>query len=303
VCARERERVGLVTVRRRRSRLLEAPIPPPDLPPGRTVVVPDRGEVFVRDSGPAPGPTILLCHGWTVSADLNWWPAYRPLGEVGRVIAIDHRGHGRGMRSEQPFSLEAAADDAAGALRALGVSSAIVVGYSMGGPVSMLLTQRHPDLVEGLVCQATALEWRASRRERWIWRTIGVMEWFLRLGNVASLAERALREAPPEHQPWFRAEITRGDPADITNAGRALGQYDARPFAASLGVPAVVVVTTKDRLVRPKKQRALAAALGAQTIELQGDHDVPWLQGPAFASATVQAVQAVLDAGRLRRSA
>ena len=288
---------------RRRSRALEAPIPPPDLPPGRTVLVPDRGEVFVRDTGPGPGPTILLCHGWTVSADLNWWPVYRPLGEVGRVIAIDHRGHGRGMRSEQPFSLEAAADDAAGALRALGVSSAVVVGYSMGGPISMLLAQRHPDLVEGLVCEATALEWRASRRERWMWRSIGVMEWFLRLGNVASVAERALREAPPEHQAWFRAEIVRGDPADITNAGRALGMYDARPFAATLGVPAAVVVTTKDRLVRPKKQRALAAALGARTFELRGDHDVPWLQGPAFASATVQAVQAVLDAGRLRRSA
>jgi 3-oxoadipate enol-lactonase len=285
----------------RRRRPLEAPIPPPGLPPGRTVLVPDRGEVFVRDSG-GDGPVVLLCHGWTVSADLNWWPVYEPLSAVGRVIAIDHRGHGRGMRSEQPFSLEAAADDAAGALRALGVSSAVVVGYSMGGPISMLLTRHHPDLVEGLVCEATALEWRATRRERWLWKGIGIMEFFLRLGSAASLAERALRNAPHAHRAWFKAEITRGDPADITNAGRALGEYDARPFAGAIEVPAAVVVTTKDRLVRPKKQRALAAALGATTFELAGDHDVPWVQSQAFATTTVQAVRSVLDAGRLRRS-
>ena len=297
---------------RRAARVVEAPIPPPGLPAGRTVVVPDRGEVFVRDSGLSPSgtvsgapddPVVLLCHGWTVSADLNWWPVYGPLGEIARVIAIDHRGHGRGMRSRQPFSLEAAADDAAGALRALGVSSAVVVGYSMGGPISMLLSQRHPDLVAGLVCEATALEWRATRRERWMWKGIGVMEWFLRLGNVASLADRALKHGPPEHRAWFAAEITRGDPVDITNAGRALGEYDARPFVGDLDVPAAVVITTRDRLVRPKKQRALAAALRATTIELEGDHDVPWLRGPAFADATVRAVRAVLDAGRLRRSA
>lgn len=288
----------------------EPPLPPPDLPPGRVVLVPGRGEVFVRDQdGPVGGPVLLLLHGWTVSADLNWWPAYRPLRDVGRVLAVDHRGHGRGLRSEQPFTLEAAADDAAGLLRALGVDSAIVVGFSMGGPIALLLAQRHPDLVDGIVCEATALEWRASRRERVTWRTIGAMEWFLRLGSATSVADRVVRDAARHdpavaaHRAWFSAEVSRGDPADITNAGRALGGYDACAFAGDLDVPAAVVVTTRDRLVRPKKQRALAKALRATTFELDGDHGVPWQQGAAFAAVTAAAVRSVLDAGRLRRSA
>jgi pimeloyl-ACP methyl ester carboxylesterase len=277
----------------------EAPIPPP-LPPGRVVLVPGRGEVFVREqAGPVGAPTILLLHGFTASADLNWWAAYGALGEVGRVLAVDHRGHGRGLRSEQRYTLEAAADDAAGLLEALGVRSAIVVGYSMGGPISMLLWQRHPHLVDGLVLEATALEWRSTRRERWMWELIGVIEWFFRSRLSSSMIDRWLRDAiamQPElaaHRAWFKAEIGRGDPRELGEAGHAIGEFDARAFAGDIDVPVAVVVTTKDRLVRPRKQRALARATRAQVLELAGDHDVCFVDGRSFAAVTTDAVRAV----------
>ncbi|MFZ0043916.1 MAG: hypothetical protein WAK93_21580, partial [Solirubrobacteraceae bacterium] len=63
------------------------PIPPVERPPARTVVVPDRGEFFVRDTG-GDGPTVMLLHGWLVSADLNWHGAYAALADAGyRVLA------------------------------------------------------------------------------------------------------------------------------------------------------------------------------------------------------------------------
>jgi hypothetical protein len=88
----------------------------------------------------------------------------------------------------------------------------------------------------------------------------------------------------------------RGDARAIADAGRALGAYDARSFAGDVDVPVAVVLTTKDRLVRPRKQRALAKATGAHVIELAGDHDVPWMQGPAFGAATREAVRSVVAA-------
>jgi 3-oxoadipate enol-lactonase len=235
----------------------EPPIPPA-LPPGRVVLVPGRGEVFVRDQdGPPGAPVIVLLHGWTASADLNWWAVYGALRDVGRVIAVDHRGHGRGIRSEETFSLEAAADDVAGVLDALDIPSAVVVGYSMGGPISMLLWRRHPAKVDGLVFEATALEWRATRRERWVWKTMAAVEWFFRSRRSRSIVDRAIRRAAKvqpaiaAHRAWFTAEIGRGDPAEIADAGRALGCYDARPFAGEIDVPVGRVVTTRDRRVRP----------------------------------------------------
>jgi pimeloyl-ACP methyl ester carboxylesterase len=261
-------------------------------------LVPGRGEVFLREqAGPADRPTILLLHGWTVSADLNWFLHYDAVSTLGPVLAVDHRGHGRGMRSEEPFSLEAAADDVAGLLRSLGRGPVVAVGYSMGGPIALHLWNRHPSLVRGLVLQATALEWRASLYERLLWRFMGLVELSLRVGNPDGLVERILRDAVetcPDLAPyrgWLKAELRRGDPADLAGAGRALGLYDARPFAGHIDVPTAVVVTTRDRLVRPGKQRALAAAVpGAHVIRIDADHDAPLMEAERFRAATVAAV-------------
>ena len=106
---------------RARRRLREASVEPP-LPvlAGSTLLLPGRGETFVRDSG-GQGPTLLLLHGWVVSADLNWIRCYEPLVAAGyRVVAIDHRGHGRGIRSPAPFRLRDCAADAAAVVEQLG---------------------------------------------------------------------------------------------------------------------------------------------------------------------------------------
>jgi 3-oxoadipate enol-lactonase len=275
------------------------PIPPP-LPPARIVYVPGRGEMLVREQdGPQGAPVVVLLHGWTVSADLNWWAVYESLRDVARVIAVDHRGHGRGIRSEETFTLEAAADDVDGLLEVLGIDEAIAVGYSMGGPISMLLWHRHPERVSAIVFEATALEWRATARERLTWKFMAVVEHFFRSSRSSSMVDRALREAVevrPElgaHRAWFKAEVGRGDPREIADAGRALGGYDARPFASDIDLPVSVVITTKDRLVRPSKQRALAKATRATTFELPADHDACWIDGDAFAAVTRAAVTSV----------
>jgi 3-oxoadipate enol-lactonase len=108
---------------------------------------------------------------------------------------------------------------------------------------------------------------------------------------------RALKVEPSlaVHRPWFKAELGRGDPREIADAGRALGQYDARPFAGDVDVPVSVVVTTRDRLVRPRKQRVLAKATRGQVFELDGDHDVCWVKGDDFAKSTRDAVLSVIE--------
>jgi len=54
-----------------------------------------------------------------------------------------------------------------------------------------------------------------------------------------------------------------------------------------------VVVTTKDHLVRPKKQRRLAAATKARVFTVEGDHDMPLAKSKEFGLIFRQAIEEV----------
>lgn len=268
------------------------------MPPARTVVVPGRGEFFLRDSG-GDGPPVLLVHGWMFPADLNWAQTYGPLQRAGhRVLAMDLRGHGRGLRSAEPFRLVDCADDAAGVLAALRVGPTAVVGYSMGGPVAQLLARRHPERVSGIVLCATALDW-SDPRTKAFWRAMGGLR--LLLGAFPQSAWRAgmrLAGSPSAGSSWVAGELSRGSARDLAEAGRELGRFDSSDWVGELDVPAAVLVMTRDRLVPPRKQRALAAALGVAPIPVDADHDACSVQVPRFLAALIGALRALPDAQR-----
>jgi len=100
------------------------------------------------------------------TADLNWFLLYEALAVQHTVIAPNLRGHGRGIRTNRTFSLEDCADDCAALLREMGIDRAVVVGCSMGGPVALRIWERHPDLVAGLVLEATRAPCSPRRRCR-----------------------------------------------------------------------------------------------------------------------------------------
>ena len=122
----------------------------------------------------------MLLHGWTATADLNFFTCYEPLGEHYRVVAIDHRGHGRGH--PQPASRSGsrtAPTTSAGDGRRARHRPLHPVGYSMGGPIAQLLWRRHPDACAGSCSCATASHFSAGRDERLT---------FLGLTGLAALA-------------------------------------------------------------------------------------------------------------------
>ncbi|MEM9608121.1 MAG: alpha/beta hydrolase [Actinomycetota bacterium] len=268
---------------------------PPPLPPGRTVVVPERGELFVRDSG-GDGPPVVLLHGWTVTGELNWFRQWEALAERGhRVLIVDQRGHGRGLRSAQRFTLEDCADDVAGLVVELGLGRAVLAGYSMGGPVATLAAHRHPGVVDGIVLIATAMEWRSRFADRASWRLrLPVTSFALRSGLVRRGFQRWVAQLGDDrldvHASWLLGESSRATAGDVVAAGKALSRYDARKIVPALGVPGEVIVTTKDRLVQPWRQRALAEALGVEPIELAADHDASFVAGAELAELVVEAV-------------
>ena len=272
------------------------PEPPVELPPGRLVHVRGRGEFFIRDSG-GDGPAVLLLHGWMFSADLNWYTTYGALVEAGyRVLAVDHRGHGRGIRTAEPFTLKACADDAAALLAQLKIQPVLAVGYSMGGPIASILARDHPKLVTGLVLGATALDWSTPRMKAF-WRTMAALRLVLGLAPEKAW-QRGLRAGGFPDSPittWVAAELSRGNSVDLAEAGRELGRYDATTWIAGLDAPRAILLTTQDTAVPPSKQRALAAALSAPVFEVHGDHGAVIVKADEFNAQLLAALDAVRD--------
>ncbi len=281
-----------------------APEPPVQMPPGRIVHVPGRGEFFLRDTG-GDGPPVLLLHGWMFSADLNWWRTYGFLRDAGyRVLAMDHRGHGRGLRTHAPFRLEDCAADAAALLREAGAAPALVVGYSMGGPVAQYMVRDHPETVTGMVLCATSTNWR-DPRQRVLWSSMALMRFWLGLAPD-TLWRRGLRMAGFPDSPvttWTTAELTRGSATDLAEAGHQLATFDSREWAGSLSRPAAVVVTMKDQGVPPRHQRDLARRLDAPVFEVDGDHGAAISAARRFNPVLVSALAAVQAAAGARDGA
>lgn len=163
-----------------------APFPTPGLPEGRVVELPGRGTTFVREvAGPPGAPTVVLLHGWTANSALNWFATYQPLGAHFRVVALDHRGHGLGLRTWRRFRLEDCADDVAALADVLGIERMVPVGYSMGGPVAQLVWQRHRSRVQGLVLCATSRNFKSHPSEHAVFGVIAGLTVAARAAPVA----------------------------------------------------------------------------------------------------------------------
>jgi 3-oxoadipate enol-lactonase len=283
---------------------LEAPRPA--MPQGYISGVPGAGELFYRDTGDPPGGsrgTILLLHGWMVPTDPHWFRTFWILHEQGyRVVALDARGHGRGLR-QGPFSLKGCAADTAALVRYLECGPVLCVGYSMGGLIAQLMAKRHPREVAGAVLAATATELRESLLLQLVWMGMGAFQWWLRLAPRWSwyLAVNAVVRGDEETTHWVVGELRRGSAEDIAEAGREIGRFDSRPWLEDVRQPMVVLITCIDLLVPQSRQRELAHRLEAPVVEVNSDHLAPATTPRRFHRGLLEALE-VLENLRERES-
>ena len=95
------------------------------------------------------GYPLIILHGLFGSAE-NWQTVSRTLATCYRVFALDMRNHGHSPHSDV-FNYPAMADDVREFMQVHNLSSAYLLGHSMGGKVAMQLALTHPDVVDKLV--------------------------------------------------------------------------------------------------------------------------------------------------------
>ncbi|MFQ5698988.1 MAG: alpha/beta fold hydrolase [Myxococcota bacterium] len=96
------------------------------------------------------GPPIVLVHGFAANVEFNW---ARPgwidalTGAGRRVVALDCRGHGRSDKPLDPaaYGGDLMPSDVLRLMDHLEIERADLMGYSMGGAISMALITTHPE--------------------------------------------------------------------------------------------------------------------------------------------------------------
>lgn len=96
------------------------------------------------------GHPLIILHGLLGMLD-NWQTQSRKFAEAGfKVYAVDQRNHGKSPHSDT-FNYEAMANDVRDFMNLHHLSSAHVLGHSMGGKTAMQFALTYPGLVDRLI--------------------------------------------------------------------------------------------------------------------------------------------------------
>ena len=250
---------------------------------GRELAYARRGE----------GRPLLLLGG--LGAHRAHWRAHfvEALAAHFDCVLLEHRGTGRSARAPEPFALTDLAEDALGALRALGLEDVGLLGFSLGGAVALELALESPEIVSRVVLAAPAVAAGGPALRTEVMRALDdaltsgdlvhAVRTAWRLNISPAFADDALAFAE-----WEAAAMVA--PMSLRTMRRQRAAIENQTLPDRVGgaeVDAVLVHGTEDLVVPLERSVALAAALGAPLERLDGaGHLFHWEQ-PARAAALV----------------
>jgi pimeloyl-ACP methyl ester carboxylesterase len=244
----------------------------------------------------APGFVSHLEHIWR-SVPLR--ATLSRLAGRSRLILFDRRGVGLSDRVGAPPTLAHTAHDLGTVLDAVGSRSAVLFGFSEGGPAAALFAALHPERVRGLLLYGTMARGLRTKDHPWALEEAQFDTWLAQL--VARWGKAVPHEAFAPSRvgdralwTWY-AELLRlgSSPGAVRGVLGALKTLDIRPLLPWVEAPTLVLHRTGDRIVRIGAGRYLAAHLPrARLVELDGDDHWWWLGN---AGALLDNVERFLD--------
>jgi proline iminopeptidase len=171
-------------------------------------LVPDAGGMRQR-------PTVVLVHGGPGVYDHSYLkPDFARLAGHAQVIYLDLRGHGRSDWGDAArWSFEACADDIRGFCDAAGIAGPVVLGHSMGAPITLLYGARHPGHAAGLIVSSGFARWDPPRMVEGFRRAAG--------DEVAGIARRSYAGEQVPDEDWERVFAAFGP--HLPDPGREAG--------------------------------------------------------------------------------
>ena|SRR6185312_2141828 len=208
------------------------------------------------------GPSVLLTHGYSASADM-WKGQIEPFSKRYKLITWDMRGHGRTDYPEDQAAYTEAQTvaDMAAILDAVGARKAVIGGLSLGGYMSLAFHLAHPERTEALLIIDTGPGYKSDEpRQGWNATSIRRAESFEENGLPPAGAGGAETRSAPHRNAIGLAKAARG----------MLTQHDARVISSlpEIKVPSLVLVGANDTPFLAASDYMAAKIPGAKKVVL-----------------------------------
>ena len=244
------------------------------------------GDVHVAYHAVGEGEVdVVLIPGWVFPMraffdhpEVEAWIA--ELGRLGRVILFDKRGTGLSDRVKELPTLQQRVDDLRAVLDAAGSRSAVLVGISEGGALSVFGAASFPERVRGLLVAGSFARWSAAPDypEGWPPERFDELRAYIGRAWGSGATIRAIvesRAGDPSIEAWAaRAEQQGASPGAALDLLEMNLAVDVRAILPAVAVPTVVLHSRRDALFPVESARYLAAHIpGARLVETEGrDH-------------------------------
>ncbi|MCW1966755.1 MAG: alpha/beta hydrolase [Anaerolineae bacterium] len=206
--------------------------------------------MFFVDIGPRSASPILLLHGFPLNHTM-WQAQLNALSAKYRCIAPDLRGFGQSFNAADENAIDLMADDVFALMNYIGLDTATICGFSIGGYVSFAMWRKQPQRFKRWML----LDTKASRDSAQILAgRYKLIESVSRNGARAAttaLLPRLLHlsTAHPELVQKVRRMVMSTAPASITQGTRAMiVRMDAAAILPSISVPTCIVAGEHDTL-------------------------------------------------------
>lgn len=121
----------------------------PKAPVTGTVTAADQVAIRYETAGHGE-PALVFVHCWTCNRGY-WDKQVEHFAKHHQVVRLDLAGHGESGRERKDYTVEAFGGDVAAVVEKLGLKRVVLIGYSMGGSVSVEAARRLGDRVIGVV--------------------------------------------------------------------------------------------------------------------------------------------------------
>lgn len=225
----------------------------------------------VFEAGDPAAETVVLVHGIGVS-ERYFRPLAAELAAARRVIAVDLPGFGRSPRPAAVPSVEAMANLVLEALDRRQITSAVLVGHSMGAQVAVEMMRQAPRLASRGVLIGPVVDPSAASAAGQAWRLLRDTVHEPARAN-AMVASDYLRAGPV----WYSAVLPQ------------MFAFDTLAAVREVRAPTLVVRGQHDHICSRSWARSLAAAAPDGTVrEVPGAGHVAMASEPALVARWVR---------------